>query len=47
MFKPAVDNEIVNPKINVKDIGLVNFTTSKNVIVKSTVFSHRNIYKYT
>jgi len=26
---------------------LVNFPTSKNLVVKSTVFAHRNIHKYT
>jgi hypothetical protein len=26
---------------------MVNFATSKNLVVKSTMFPHRNIYKYT
>jgi hypothetical protein len=26
---------------------IVNFATSKNVVVKSTIFPHRNIHKYT
>jgi hypothetical protein len=26
---------------------VVNFATSKNLVVKSTMFPHRNIHKYT
>jgi hypothetical protein len=31
----------------VKRAEFVNFATSKNLIVKSTMFSHRNIHKHT
>jgi hypothetical protein len=33
--------------INANDKELVNFATSKNLVVKSTMFPHRNIHKYT
>jgi hypothetical protein len=29
------------------DVTIVNFATSKNLVVKSTMFPHRNIHKYT
>jgi hypothetical protein len=32
---------------NDNGVGVVNFTTSKNLIVKSTRFPHCNIHKYT
>jgi endonuclease/exonuclease/phosphatase family metal-dependent hydrolase len=37
IFKTTVENESL----------LVNFATSQNPRVKSTMFPHRNIYKYT
>jgi hypothetical protein len=30
----------------IKELRVVNFTTSKNLIVKSTMFPHHNIHKY-
>jgi hypothetical protein len=43
IFKPTIGNEIS------KDYGVraVNFATSKNLTVKSTMFPHSNIYKFT
>jgi hypothetical protein len=32
---------------NDNGVRIVNFTTSKNLILKSTMFPHRNIHKYT
>ena len=32
---------------NDNGVRLVNFTTSKNLVVKSTMFPHHNIHKYT
>jgi hypothetical protein len=32
---------------NDKGARIVNFATSKNLVVKSTMFPHRNIHKYT
>ena len=39
--------ESVHPENNDNGIRLVNLATSKNFIVKSTTFTHRNIHKYT
>jgi hypothetical protein len=32
---------------NDNEVRIVNFATSKNLAVKSTMFPHRNIHKYT
>ena len=32
---------------NCNEVRIENFATSKNLVVKSTMFAHRNIYKYT
>jgi hypothetical protein len=45
--KPTVVNGISHEINNDNAIRVVNFTTSKNVIVKSTAFPHRNIHKDT
>ena len=47
MFQPTMWTESVHPESNENGIRLVNFATSKNLIVKSTKFPHRNIHKYT
>jgi len=46
IFKPTIGNESLHQDSN--DIGVrsVNFATSKNLVVKSTIFPHRNIHKY-
>jgi hypothetical protein len=44
-FKPTTGNESLHEISN--DNRVVNFATSKNLIVKSTMFSHHNIHKYT
>jgi hypothetical protein len=46
IFKPAVENEILHESSNDNEVRVVNFATSKNVIVKSTMFPHHNIHKY-
>jgi hypothetical protein len=46
-FKPTVSNESLHEISNDNGVRVVNFTTSKNLIVKSTMFPHRNIYKFT
>ena len=47
IFKPTIGNESLHQ--DSKDIGvrLVNFATSKNLVVRSTMFPHRNIHKHT
>jgi hypothetical protein len=42
IFTPTIGNES-----NDNGVRVVNFATSKNVIVKSTMFPHRNIHKFT
>jgi endonuclease/exonuclease/phosphatase family metal-dependent hydrolase len=47
IFKPTVGNESLRELSNDNGVRLVNFATSKNLGVKSTMFPHRNIHKYT
>jgi len=47
IFQPTIGNESVHPESYDNGIRLVNFATSKNLIVNSTKFPHRNINKYT
>jgi endonuclease/exonuclease/phosphatase family metal-dependent hydrolase len=44
IFKPSVVNESLH---EINGVRLVNFATSKNLRVKSTMFPHCNIHKYT
>jgi hypothetical protein len=46
IFKPTIWNESLHENSNDNGVRLVNFETSKNLRVKSTMFSHRNILKY-
>jgi hypothetical protein len=46
-FKLTIGNESVHEISNDSGVRVVNFATSKNLIGKSTVFPHRNVYKYT
>jgi hypothetical protein len=47
IFKPTVGNESLHEISNDNGVRLVNFATSKNLRVKSTMFPHPNIHKYT
>jgi hypothetical protein len=47
IFKPTIGNESLHEISNDSGIRLVNFATSKNLRVKSTMFPHHNIHKYT
>jgi len=47
IFKPTVGNGSLHQDSNDNGIRIVNFVTSKNLVVKSTMFPHRNIHKYT
>jgi hypothetical protein len=47
IFKPTIGNEILHQDNNGNGVRVVNFATSKNLVVKSTMFPHRNIHKYT
>jgi hypothetical protein len=47
IFKPTNGNESLHEISNDNGVRLVNFATPKNLSVKSTMFPHRNIHKYT
>ena len=47
IFKPKVGNESLHQDSNDNGVRIVNFATSKNLILKSTMFPRRNIRKYT
>ena len=45
IFKPTVGNESLH--LVPIDNRIVNFATTKNLVIKSTMFPHQNIRKYT
>jgi hypothetical protein len=47
IFKPVIGNEGLHEASNDNGFRVVNFATSKNLIVKSTTFPHSNIHKHT
>jgi hypothetical protein len=47
IFKPIIGNESLHEASNDNGIRVVNFATSKSLIIKSTTFPHRDIHKYT
>jgi hypothetical protein len=47
IFKPTIGNESFHKISNDNGVRVVNFATSKNFTVKSIMFPHRNIHKYT
>ena len=47
IFKPIIGQESLHQDSNDNGVRLINFATSKNLVVKSTMIHHRNIYKYT
>jgi endonuclease/exonuclease/phosphatase family metal-dependent hydrolase len=47
IFKPTTENESSHEISNDNGVRVVNFTTSKNLVVKSTMFLHHSIHKYT
>jgi hypothetical protein len=44
--EPIIGNESLHEINNDNGVKLVNFATSRNLRVKSTMFPHRNIHKY-
>jgi hypothetical protein len=46
-FKPKIGNESLHEISNDNGVRIVNFATSKNLVVKSTMFPHRRIHRYT
>jgi hypothetical protein len=47
IFKLTVGNESLHEISDDNGVRVVNFTTSKNHTVKSTMFPHCNIHKFT
>jgi hypothetical protein len=47
IFKPTIGNESLHETSNDNGVRVVNVSTSKNLVVKSTMFPHRKIHKYT
>jgi hypothetical protein len=46
IFKPTIGNESLHEISDNNGFRVVNFGTSKNLIVKSMMFPHRNIHKF-
>ena len=40
IFKPTIGNESLHQYSNDKGVRIVNFATSKNLVVKNTMFPH-------
>ena len=47
IFKLTIRNESLSTDGNDNGVRVVSFALSKNLVVKSKIFPHRNIYKYT
>jgi hypothetical protein len=47
IFKPKIGNRSSNEICIVNGVRAVNFATSKNLIVKSKMFPHCKIHKFT
>jgi hypothetical protein len=47
IFKPIIGNESLCEASNDNGVRVVNFATSKNLIVKSTIFPHHDIHNHT
>jgi hypothetical protein len=45
IFKPTIENESLHEISNDNGVRVVDFATSKNLVVKSTTFPHRKIHK--
>jgi len=43
IFKPTIGQESLHQDSNDNGVRLVNFATSKNLVVESTMFPHQNI----
>jgi hypothetical protein len=47
IFKPTFGNESSHKISNDNGLRVVNFATSENLAVKSTMFCHTDVHKYT
>jgi hypothetical protein len=46
IFKTTIGNESLHEISNDSGVSVINFASSKNLTVKSTMFPHRNIHKF-
>ena len=46
-FKPTTGNKSIHQDSNDNGVRTVNISTSKYIVLKSTMFPHRHIHKYT
>ena len=46
IFKLPIGNESLHQDNSDNGVRIVNFATSKNLVVKSTMFPHRDIHKH-
>ena len=47
ILKPTIGKKSLHQQSNDNGVRIVTFSTSKILVVKSTMISHRNIHKYT
>jgi hypothetical protein len=47
IFKPKIGSDSLHQDNNDNGVRIVSFATSRNLVVKSAMFLHRNIHKYT
>ena len=47
IFKQTIENESIYQDSNDNEVRIVNFAASKNLVVKSTMYPHRDIHKHT
>jgi hypothetical protein len=47
IFKPTIGNKSLHEISNDNGVRVINFATSRNLIVKRTMFPHHNIHKFT
>jgi hypothetical protein len=47
IYKPTIGNESSHEISNDNGVRVVNLATSKNLVVKSNIFPHCSIHKYT
>jgi len=47
ILKPTTGNDSLHQDSNDNGVRIVNFATSKNLVINSTMFPHRNICNYT
>jgi hypothetical protein len=47
ILNPTIGDDSLHQNTNDNGVRIVNFATSKNLVVKSTMFLHQNFRKYT